>query len=230
MPEYVLRFAKEGYIKYTSHLDIMRLFQRAFKKADIKLRYSQGYNPHPKMGFAQPLSLGYSSDCELMEFETEEDLDPGYIKEKMSQVMGESLDITGCRHFPEGMKKLAASAVSAVYIITMPLGKDEKTEDKIDIKRFMDQKDIPAEKRQKKTKKMKTINIRPMIRKLDMFVKDTDEGRMLSLAAELDAGSQSNLSPELLITAFIKYFSLDIPREEIDVKRISIGFDNGFEF
>ena len=240
MPKYVIRFSKEGYICYTSHLDIMRLFQRAFKKAGIKLRYSQGYNPHPRMGFAQPLSLGYSSDCELIEFETEEALMPDEIKERMDATMGESLEITGCKPFPEGMKKLAGAVESAVYAIAIPLGKDADKAESINIKQFMDNDEILAEKKQKKTKEMKEINIRPMIRKLDMCVQDSvgkssDEEdssgeKILTLVAELDAGSTSNLSPELLITAFSDFFVLDVERADIDIKRTAINFSNGYEF
>ena len=230
MPKYVIRFSKEGYICYTSHLDIMRLFQRAFKKAGIKLQYSQGYNPHPRMGFAQPLSLGYSSDCELIEFETEEEMAPEEIKKRMNETMGESLEITGCKPFPDGMKKLAGAVESAVYLITIPLGKDEDKAENIDIKQFMDNNEITAMKRQKKTKKMKEINIRPMIRKLDMCVRDSDEGKTLTLVTELDAGSTSNLSPELLVTSFNDYFGLEADRAEIDVKRTAINFSNGYEF
>ncbi len=230
MPKYVIRFSKEGYICYTSHLDIMRLFQRAFKKAGIKLRYSQGYNPHPRMGFAQPLSLGYSSDCELIEFETEEEIAPEEIKERMNETMGESLEITGCKPFPEGMKKLAGAVESAVYLITIPLGKDADKAENINIKQFMDNDEITALKRQKKTKKMKEINIRPMIRKLDMCARDVDGEKTLTLATELDAGSTSNLSPELLLTAFNDHFGLGADRAEIDIKRTAICFSNGYEF
>ena len=65
--KYVLKFTKDGYAKYTSHLDLLRFFKRAFRKSGIALSYSQGFNPHPKLGFAQPLSLGYASSCELLE-------------------------------------------------------------------------------------------------------------------------------------------------------------------
>ena len=68
--KYVIKFEKTGVICYTSHLDILKVFKRSFKRADIRLDYSKGFNPHPKMGFAQPLSLGYSGYCEYLEFET----------------------------------------------------------------------------------------------------------------------------------------------------------------
>ena len=76
MPRYVARFEKGGYTKYISHLDLLRVFKRAFKVMGLDIRYSNGYNPHPKMSFAQPLSLGYSSLCEYLEFETITPHDP----------------------------------------------------------------------------------------------------------------------------------------------------------
>ena len=72
--KYVIRFQKTGVICYTSHLDIMKVFKRSFKRAGIRLAYSQGFNPHPKMGFAQPLSLGYESMDEYIEFETVDEI------------------------------------------------------------------------------------------------------------------------------------------------------------
>ena len=70
MSRYVVKFYKEGVLRYISHLDLLRLFKRSFKRVDIKLQYSQGFNPHPKMSFAQPLSLGYDSRGEYLEIET----------------------------------------------------------------------------------------------------------------------------------------------------------------
>ena len=72
MNRYFMIFSKTGYIKYISHLDMLRLFKRAFKRTGIALEFSHGFNPHPKMGFAQPLSLGYTSLGEYIEFETVE--------------------------------------------------------------------------------------------------------------------------------------------------------------
>ena len=64
MYKYTIVFSKTGLVKYISHLDMLRLFKRAFRRAGIELAYSQGFNPHPKMGFAQPLSLGYEAEAE----------------------------------------------------------------------------------------------------------------------------------------------------------------------
>lgn len=67
MPELRFRFTKEGKAAYLSHLDVMRTFRRAFVRAEIALKHSEGFNPHPKMSIAMPLQLGCESRCELLD-------------------------------------------------------------------------------------------------------------------------------------------------------------------
>lgn len=62
-------FEKTGEAVYISHLDLMRVFQRSFARADLRLTHSQGYNPRPSVSIAMPLSLGVASRCELLDFE-----------------------------------------------------------------------------------------------------------------------------------------------------------------
>ena len=62
-------FEKQGNAIWISHLDLMRLFQRAFKRADLPLKHTQGYNPRPSVSIALPLSVGVDSVCELLDFE-----------------------------------------------------------------------------------------------------------------------------------------------------------------
>lgn len=77
---YVIKFSKGGYAKYTSHLDLLRFFKRAFRKTGVDLKYSQGFNPHPKLSFAQPLSLGYLGDNELVELRQIPARTPGNLR------------------------------------------------------------------------------------------------------------------------------------------------------
>lgn len=64
-------FEKAGNARYISHLDLMRVFQRAFKRAGLPLTHTQGFNPRPSVSIALPLSLGVESRCELLDFELE---------------------------------------------------------------------------------------------------------------------------------------------------------------
>ncbi len=82
-----LLFEKTGRAVWISHLDLMRLFQRAFKRAGLKLTHTQGFNPRPSVSIALPLSVGVTSCCELLDFELEEAVDcallPLLLNEKL---------------------------------------------------------------------------------------------------------------------------------------------------
>lgn len=68
-----LLFEKKGRAVWISHLDLMRLFQRAFKRAGLHLKHTQGFNPRPSVSIALPLSVGVESSCELLDFELVEE-------------------------------------------------------------------------------------------------------------------------------------------------------------
>ena len=197
---YAIKFSKDGYVKYTSHLDLLRMFKRAFKKTGLGLKYSQGYNPHPKMGFAQPLSLGYSSRCELIEFETEMPHTTGEIMEKMRGEMPDGIKLLSCFELDEKIKSLASDAEAAEYKIWIPT---EHTEEvlKSFLATYLNKKEITALKRQKKTKKIEPVNIRHMIRELEI----SKVGEFAMIKALLDCGSKSNCSPELVISSFCSH-------------------------
>ena len=163
---YVLKFSKGGYAKFTSHLDMLRFFKRAFRKCGISLKYSQGFNPHPKLSFAQPLSLGYSSIYELLEFETERFHEPEKILEAMAEEMPEGINIDWVKSFDSDVKSLASVAESAQYKITLPLSIEQAQLDDLS-KGYMQQDKILVMKRQKKDKKLVVIDIKDKIRSFE---------------------------------------------------------------
>ena len=114
MPRYVIEFEKGGYTKYISHLDLLRVFKRIFKVTGLDVRYSQGYNPHPKMGFAQPLSLGYSSVNEYLEFETVTAHDTGEMRNVIQKNLPHDVIIRDLFEFESEAKSLAAEAANTL--------------------------------------------------------------------------------------------------------------------
>lgn len=81
-----LMFCKTGNAIWISHLDLMRLFQRAFKRANLHLKHTQGYNPRASVSIALPLSVGISSNCELLDFELDDiDISCAEIKERLNK-------------------------------------------------------------------------------------------------------------------------------------------------
>ena len=81
-----LLFEKKGRSVWISHLDLMRLFQRAFKRAGLPLTHTQGFNPRPSVSIALPLSVGVESQCELLDFELETcDMSTSEIRDRLNE-------------------------------------------------------------------------------------------------------------------------------------------------
>ncbi len=96
-----IRFAKYGALRFIGHLDVMRYFQKVIRRADLPVRYSQGFTPHQIMTFAHPLSLGVSSDAEYMEVDFTEQLDPAEVLGRMRAQTSEGFEIISCKVLPE---------------------------------------------------------------------------------------------------------------------------------
>ena len=100
-------FEKTGNARYISHLDLMRVFQRAFKRAGLPLTHTQGFNPRPSVSIALPLSLGVESRCELLDFDLEVPLDCGEIREKLNASLVEGVYVREVYEQGEKIKNLA---------------------------------------------------------------------------------------------------------------------------
>ena len=88
-----LRFTKTGRAVYISHLDLMHTMQRAFSRAGYELKYSEGFNPHPQISIALPLSVGAASLCEIMDFKLNGEADLTELPERLSAVMPEGIQV-----------------------------------------------------------------------------------------------------------------------------------------
>lgn len=91
-----VRYSKSGSLMFISHLDLNRTMTAAFLRSRLPIYYSQGFNPHPKIVFSQPLPIGVSSDCEYMDFSVTEDVPNEVIVEKMNSVMPSGIRFLEC--------------------------------------------------------------------------------------------------------------------------------------
>ena len=222
MARYYLEFTKQGLVKYTSHLDLLRLFKRAFKRSGVPLDYSKGFNPHPRMSFAQPLSLGYTSKEEFLEFHTYEPMEPDEILRRMRSAMPMGLALIKCETLDINPKTLASIVTGARYEVVYPFGAEEFKEmvgDKLG--RYLDEDVIIALKKQKKSKALVEQDIKPMIRNISL----SSSANQGSLLMELNCGSASNLSPELVIQTFNEYAGLPVKRYDMEVSREYLLFE-----
>ena len=197
-------YHKTGRAKYISHLDIMRCMQRAVVRAGLPVWYTEGFNPHIYLTFSLPLSLGYESESEVMDFRL---VDDTYPFDEVTVRLNRSLppDIRVVRaaspvNKPEGI-------ASAVYEIKASVPGCSGTALGKAFRAIMEQKEILVEKRAKKgaRKIMKEIDIRPLCELLSC--EETGAGLLIRLKTA--AGIQTNLNPALLLDAFCAYLQTE---------------------
>ncbi len=217
MNRYIIKFSKGGYLKYISHLDLMRLFDRTLKRSGIQLTYSKGFNPHPKMSIAQPLSLGFSSIGEYLEIETTMLLEPETIKELLNKNLPEGISILRCGKAPMTSKTLASSVEYGRYEAVVPLDGSGIVPQ---IESYLNQRSIVMTRHQKKTGKDIAVDIRPLIREFACTV--TDDRLIMDMV--IATGSASNLNPELLVSSFLNYHDLAPDKFRHAITRIDLYY------
>ena len=115
MDKYRMRFSKTGRAVYISHLDLMRTITRAFLRAECRLKYSEGFNPHPNISIALPLSVGCESVCEIMDFKMLEDMPCDEIKSRLSTQMPEGIEVLEVYEAERKVKEIKWLRVSGVF-------------------------------------------------------------------------------------------------------------------
>ena len=111
------QFKRSTPLRFLSHLDQQRLFQRAFRRAEIPVEYSQGFNPHPRMSFALAMSVGLTSDGEYGEVIVSEDIDVDTFISRMNQVLPNGLEVIAAKICGAGVGSLSAALSKSVYQI-----------------------------------------------------------------------------------------------------------------
>jgi radical SAM-linked protein len=93
VPQIKVKYTKGEEVKYISHRDLMRLFQRAIRRAEIPIAYSQGFNPHMKISWGQALKVGKASDGEFATLTLEDSLPPSQLLERLNQQLPKGVEI-----------------------------------------------------------------------------------------------------------------------------------------
>lgn len=193
MSNYILKYSRDERVKYISHLDFVRLFHRTIRRTGMNFMFSQGFNPHPIMTVAQPLSVGVTSDCEYMKVGFDGDYSEREIVETINGA------------FPPGYKILAARKVEGKEIDLTKLDRAEYTveleyEGDADIDALLANKELKVMKKSKSG--VKESDIRPYIYSVE---KIGDADGILTLKMCIAVGSVYNLKPQSVIDAMEAY-------------------------
>ncbi|MGN0559060.1 MAG: TIGR03936 family radical SAM-associated protein [Acutalibacteraceae bacterium] len=193
-------FKKDFECRYISHLDLNRCMLRAVHKSKIPVWHTEGFNPHPFITFALPLSLGFRGERETMDMRLTEDFDFSEIAERLNSCL------------PKGIR---------VFDVTEPVSKPNKiafalfdiklTADSVSPKQLCSELNNLFSKEEilidKKTKSgVKEVNIKSYLS--DYALSSNDE--YVHLSIKLPAGSKENVNPTLIINASEKYLGKEI--------------------
>ena len=215
-----VKFSKEGAVKFIGHLDVMRYFQKAIRRAGIDVAYSEGFSPHMIMSFAAPLGVGVTSTGEYFDMELRSVSSSRQLTERFNAVMAEGIRVLSVREIPEGKAHAAMSLVAgADYLVSFRPGKGlaEGWEDRVE--EFLAQPEIVILRKTKRSEK--ETDIRPWIYRM--------EAREDSIFLQLAAGSVHNLKPELVLEAFSGFLGQELAPFALMIHRLETYADVGTE-
>lgn len=191
-----LLFEKKGNAVWISHLDLMRVFQRAFKRAGLPLTHTQGFNPRPSVSIALPLSVGIESSCELLDFDLDGDkLSSAEIKERLNPMLISGLTVLDV--YEDGRKIRDIAYLDCLLRLEYENGIPENAVEQM--KTLFSQDEVVVTKKNKNG--ISEQNIIPMIRKLSI---QASEEQVMELNCRICCQNPS-LNPMQLIAAITKY-------------------------
>lgn len=209
--KYRIKFSKYSSMIFIGHLDMMRYFQKAIRRAEIPIAYSAGFSPHQIMSFAAPLGVGLYSNGEYLDIELTEEMPTEEMKARLNNTMVEGVDVLSVKALPEDAGNAMASVAAAGYTVRIRPGHEPSFIFGDRFESFMSQEEIPFEKETKKSSKV--LNLKEGI----FDYRAGDE----TIYLLVDASSSGNLKPGMVMEAYYGFlgekpgeFDFIVTREE----------------
>jgi len=213
-----LFYTKTGSAKYISHLDVMRAFQRAFRRSKIPVWYTEGFHPHLYLTFALPLSLGYESLSESVDFRVTGEISDDDLSSRLAEALP-----PGFRVMSVAPPEMEPSAIKyAVYDVSFKVPQAGRDAVAAAWRECFGAQQVNVHKRTKHGEK--TVDIKPSIVLTDI----KEDGGLYSVEMKLAAGTEFNVNPSLVFEAFEK--SSGLTTAEHTVIRKAVLIENGENF
>lgn len=212
------KFCKEDKVRYISHLELMSTFRRSFRRAEIPMAYSRGYNPHPIFALGQPLPVGMSGRGEYFDLEIEEEFDPEDFTVSVNRKLPDGLKIIKARRVTGDTKSLMAVINTAVYDIKMNFTGFISAQSLL-IKEFLAQKKIIIIRKRRK-KEARELDIKPLIDNIEVL-----EPELWRFTVR--TGSSGNLRPEEVISSLVNFNEIIKPVPLINIEREGLYIKKG---
>jgi len=189
-----ITFVKQGALRYTGHLDLHKLWERAARRAELPLAYSQGFHPQPKMNMAAALPLGFSSRCEVMDMKLEREIPLDNLPTRLNTTLPSGLQVVDIEQVDERAPALQTQVVSAEYEVTLTEAADG-SELKRKVDSVIESKSIPRERRGK------MYDLRPLVEELKIL-ESKEQKIFMRLAAREGATGRPEEVLDVLGIAF----------------------------
>ena len=211
-----MKFAKYGTMKYIGHLDMMRFFQKAIRRAGIDVKYSEGFSPHQIMSFAAPLGVGIESTGEYMDIEVLSMTSTEDMKQALNRTMVEGVEILSVCVLPDNARNAMASVAAASYRLKMKEGTFPIEDLPQKLRDFYAQPVISYTKETKKS--VVELDLKQGIYELEAG----PDGTVCML---VNASSSGNIKPAMVMDKLCRFIGVDIPENTYQVTRLETYTD-----
>ena len=212
-----IKFSKHGVVKFIGHLDIMRYFQKAIRRAGIDVTYSSGFSPHQVMSFAAPLGVGHYSNGEYLDIEVNSHNGRQNMMDKLNDAMVPGIVIENIVALGEDAGNAMASVAAAAYTLEWKEGYEVPSDLEDAVSKFFGQDSIMVTKQTKKS--TLKLDLKPGIYEIKA---NADSIYML-----VDASSSGNIKPALLLEAFYDFLGKEFNPLAIQITREETYMDIG---
>ncbi|MCI8683185.1 MAG: DUF2344 domain-containing protein [Lachnospiraceae bacterium] len=225
-----IKFQKYGVMKFIGHLDMMRYFQKAIRRAGIDIAYSGGYSPHQIMSFAAPLGVGVTSDGEYFDIEVNSSRSSLKSLDALNQVMVEGVSILEYRRLPDTARSSMSLVAAADYIVYVKPGYEPDVHSLQELSQQVQQyyEMQPEILITKQTKKSQLeMNLKGLIYEMKgLNLKDFTlrDGPLpeYGLFLKVSTGSSDNVKPELVLEDFCKFCGIAYNPLKYQVHRLEV--------
>jgi len=185
-----ISYAKGPAMRFTGHLDLQRAWERTFRRANLPMAYTQGYNPHARLQLGPALPLGCTSECELLDIWLEEPLEPTEIVRRLVQAVPPGIQMGEVRPVDSGEAALQNQVTSTEYTVVLAPRGWAALEAAIAA--------LLAAETIERTRRNKTYDLRPLVESLSLETEDTAGGRALRMTLASREGATGRPEEVLL--------------------------------
>lgn len=210
-----MSFEKTGMAKFISHLDTVRCITRAMKRACVPVWFTEGFNPHAFLTFAMPLSLGFESLCETVDFRLVEEVDLNELRERLNNALPVDMTVKEIYVYETSPNDIRWAEYKIIFNNPDNLLLEQA-------ERILSADEIMVLKKAKQGRKKveKEVNIKEHIKSFEL----NNENEKLILKTVLSSGTSININPMLLIGALVKDTETD--EQDVDIIKVQSYTEN----